>query len=396
MKCGKGIFIIGAAALTTMTLSCVHRPRGEWSELGFLDGNGDGRLDGYEALDILLMFSDDFDGPIPIEELGKSAAEARSEAEREAENLLKSLDFNGDGKTTVAEIEESGKSGGEFSELVNMAPLFDADGSGVISIEEVIGFKGEEVFLIAEEDLDDQIDMFFSGFETDSEGAIAMAALMEEIDGESGRESGDARSEESGDSGISHWDADGDGRLEREELRIAWIGENTAASFRVEGETAHMNGVINASTPAAVLRLIFEHPEVRIIEMGMVPGSIDDESNLRAAGYVRSRGFTTKLNAESRIFSGGTDFFLAGSTRIIEAGAQVGIHSWSAGSGEAGWELPENHPDHRPYLDYYESMGIPADFYWFTLTSAPPDGMHIMSEEELARYNFPAPNAGSR
>ena len=76
MKCGKGIFIIGAAALTaltTMTLSCVHRPRGEWSELGFLDGNGDGRLDGYEALDILLMFSDDFDGPIPIEELRRSA-----------------------------------------------------------------------------------------------------------------------------------------------------------------------------------------------------------------------------------------------------------------------------------------------------------------------------------
>ena len=387
MKCGKGGVIIGAAALTaltTMTLSCVHRPRGAWSEFGFLDGSGDGLLDSYEALDILLMFSDDFDGPIPIEELGKAAAEARSEAEREAENLLKSLDFNGDGKTTVAEIEEFGESGGEFSELVNMAPLFDADGSGVISIEEVIGFKGEEMFLIAEEDLDDQIDMFFSGFETDSEGAIAMAALMEE----SGRESGD--------SGISHLDADGDGRLEREELRIAWIGESTAASFRVEGETAHMNGVINASTPAAVLRLIFEHPEVRIIEMGMVPGSIDDESNLRAAGYVRSRGFTTKLNAGSRIFSGGTDFFLAGSTRIIEAGAQVGIHSWSAGSGEAGWELPENHPDHRPYLDYYESMGIPADFYWFTLTSAPPDGMHIMSEEELARYNFPAPNAGSR
>lgn len=150
MKCGKRILIIGAAALTTMTLSCVHRPRGEWSELGFLDGNDDGRLDSYEALDILLMFSNDFDGPIPIEELGKAAAEARSEAEREAENLLKSLDFNGDGKTTVAEIEDSGESGGESSELVNMAPLFDADGSGVISIEEVIGFKGEEMFLIAE------------------------------------------------------------------------------------------------------------------------------------------------------------------------------------------------------------------------------------------------------
>ena len=51
-------------------------------------------------------------------------------------------------------------------------------------------------------------------------------------------------------------------------------------------------------------------------------------------------------------------------------------------------DLPEDHEEHRLYLDYYEEMGIPAEFYWRTLSAAPPEGIHWMTEEELERFGF--------
>ena len=44
--------------------------------------------------------------------------------------------------------------------------------------------------------------------------------------------------------------------------------------------------------------------------------------------------------------------------------------------------------EHDLFLDLYADLGIPADFYWFTLSAAPADGMHYMSEEEILRFNL--------
>jgi hypothetical protein len=76
--------------------------------------------------------------------------------------------------------------------------------------------------------------------------------------------------------------------------------------------------VITASTPATILQLLFEHPEVTSIEMLTVLGSIDDVANLRTSLYVHKFGLNTKLNANISVASGGTDFFLAGRQRIVE------------------------------------------------------------------------------
>ena len=152
-----------------------------------------------------------------------------------------------------------------------------------------------------------------------------------------------------------------------------------------------MNGVIGAMTPGKVLRLRLKHPKVDTIEMGIVPGSIDDEANVRAAGYVRAYGFATRLNAQSSIASGGTDFFLAGEKRTAEDGARIGIHSWSSGTGKAGNRVARDDPQHLLYLEYYQKMGIPADFYWFTLETAPPDEIYLMNREEMVCYGFFTP-----
>ena len=42
---------------------------------------------------------------------------------------------------------------------------------------------------------------------------------------------------------------------------------------------------------------------------------------------------------------------------------------------------------HRIYLDYYRALAIDQEFYWFTLQAAPADGMHWMTDSEMAKFS---------
>ena len=119
----------------------------------------------------------------------------------------------------------------------------------------------------------------------------------------------------------------------------------------------------------------------------IVPGSADDDTNLALGRKLRGAGIATYLPARGTVASGGTDLFLSGVRRIVERGARVGVHSWSTDNSSvpSAVSLPRDHPEHEKHLNYYRDMGIPEDFYWFTLRAAPPDGMHWMTEEEMAR-----------
>ena len=87
------------------------------------------------------------------------------------------------------------------------------------------------------------------------------------------------------------------------------------------------------------------------------------------------------VSGDGMVALGGTDFFLAGVKRTAEPGAMIGVHSWS-GLIVEGAKVPKNDPEHQKYLLYYKAMGIPAEFYWYTLRAAPSGGMHWMSVEE--------------
>lgn len=159
------------------------------------------------------------------------------------------------------------------------------------------------------------------------------------------------------------------------------------ARFEAEGDVLIMEGEIGTSTPRRMREALDRNPGVREIILAYVPGSGDDVANLEAARIVRERGLTTILPTEGLIASGGTDFFLAGVDRIIEHGACVGVHSWSADEMDApAAQLPQDHEDHRKYLDYYAVVGIDPGFYWYTLNAAPAEGMHWMSQAEMALY----------
>lgn len=166
------------------------------------------------------------------------------------------------------------------------------------------------------------------------------------------------------------------------------LDDYTPAAFTVSGDQAILTGAIDGSTPDEVQRLIDDHPEVTTIVMQDVEGSVDDEANLVAARLVRQHGFYTHVPSDGVIASGGVDFFLAGVERTAVSGAKLGVHSWAAGDGTTGDQVPRDDPQHKLYLDYYAEMGIPTDFYWFTLQAAPAEDIYFMTEAELVQYQM--------
>jgi hypothetical protein len=162
---------------------------------------------------------------------------------------------------------------------------------------------------------------------------------------------------------------------------------DASASFDISGDTALMRGTIDESTPFRVMELVYYHPEVKTIVMTDVPGSVDDDSSLRASRIVRSHGLNTHVPSDGEVASGGTDFFQAGVQRTCGKGALFGVHSW-AEFGAEGTDYPKYDEVHDMYLDYCAEMGIPESFYWFTLESASAADIHYMTESELHEFKM--------
>lgn len=163
-------------------------------------------------------------------------------------------------------------------------------------------------------------------------------------------------------------------------------------SFEVSGDKAIMTGIIDSDIPDLVATLVEEHPQLTTIVMLHVEGSVDDEANIQAAYLIRHHRLNTHIPDNGLVASGGTDFFLAGVKRTAGSGAQIGVHSWADDNNVEGSDLPDHHPIHRQYLDYYRHMGIPEDFYWFTLDIAPSDDMHWMTQQQRMRYRITTEN----
>ena len=158
--------------------------------------------------------------------------------------------------------------------------------------------------------------------------------------------------------------------------------------FEVIDESAIMTGIIDSDILDTIEDLLEDYPQVTTIVMQDVEGSVDDEANLNAARYIRQIGLNTHIPKGGLVASGGTDFFLAGVKRTAHSRAKIGVHSWADSDDIEGIELPKNHPEHRRYINYYKSLDIPTEFYWFTLRAAPSDNIHWMTKKEKKRYKI--------
>lgn len=338
---------------------CLYAQTGDKKiHIEILDQNKDGVLNPYEVLDSFLLLEKENKGKIKLSDFPALTQSIKKELNSEYTELIEAFDKNNDKKLTADEM-----SGG----MESFFPKLDLNKDGFATLEEITSLDFSKWFLLNKNEINDIVNEAFQQFDN-----------PEFIDLEKNKDAA---------SSFSNWDLDNNKKIYKEEALKAFSYQEMPVTFEVKGKTAIMNGVITSSFPAKILRLVFEYPEVTTIEMNIVPGSIDDVANLRASLYVRKFGLNTKLHSKSSIASGGTDFFLAGVKRIVAKGAEIGVHSWGD-TNQAATDFPKDDPVHQKYLEYYRALGIPEEFYWFTLESAPVEGSHIMTEKEIKKYKI--------
>jgi len=161
--------------------------------------------------------------------------------------------------------------------------------------------------------------------------------------------------------------------------------------FEVQGERLLMNGDINSRTYDQFMTVMADNPQITVIVEQDMPGSMDDDTMIKLAYKVRALGLNTYLEADSEIYSGAVDLFLAGVQREAEPGAVIGVHSWSGPFGVEAMDFPRGAAAHEQNRKYIEDMLGQDDFYWFTIEAAPADGLHIMTRAEVARFGLLTP-----
>lgn len=172
------------------------------------------------------------------------------------------------------------------------------------------------------------------------------------------------------------------------ELPLILIMNNIeTTTFEVRDNELWMNGEINSKTYDQFVAVLAENPQITTLVEEIVPGSLDDDTMIKLAYFVREQGLNTKLLAHSAIDSGGVDLFLAGASRTMERGAHIGVHSWSDGVRDAA-DYPKEAPEHEQNRKYIEDMLGDDAFYWFTIYAAPANGIYEMKEAEILQYGL--------
>lgn len=325
-----------------------------------LDSNGDGILDPYEALDALLTIQKELDGkPVTLEALAQLEAEWAADEESEVSELFDQLDEDGDGRLSRDEMDE---------DILEYEDVIDSNKDGFITPEEIMAVEDLDPMFMDEDEIEKEVNSIFAEYDRNWDGIIKKREAKRDWNGF-----------------IKEMDRNLDKRVTRDEVMEVFVADNKIMDFDIKDGTAHVSGVITTETPADVLRLLYEHPEVHTLELNYISGSLDDEANLRACQYIRDRGLMTIVPSGCMVASGGTDLFLSGLYRSCGEHALIGVHSWSW-MGDDGDELPRDHVEHEAYLEFYRDMDIPDDFYWFTLEAAPADDIHWMTPDELQQF----------
>ncbi len=165
-----------------------------------------------------------------------------------------------------------------------------------------------------------------------------------------------------------------------------------AESFKMEvaDDFFIASGTLVPSSKEHIQAARQNNQNIKILVMLNVPGSDDDNDYLEAAWGLHQDGFMTIIPSDGLIASGGTDFFLAGTFRIVQPGACIGVHSWEDDGPPpyTATQLPRDHEEHGDFLEYFQAIGISSEFYWFTIKAAPASGMHWMSPAEINRFKM--------
>lgn len=163
------------------------------------------------------------------------------------------------------------------------------------------------------------------------------------------------------------------------------------STIEVKDNIAFLNGELGTNTYNQIKNLITNHPDVKTIIFQDVPGSTNDDINMHTGRLIRNGGFTTIVEANSEIHSGGVDLFCSGIERIISKTAVLGVHCWDDGEELTALDYPPLHPTHRFQIAYFNEMlgdNNGERFYFFTLNSAKAEEIHQMSVKEMETFKI--------
>jgi beta-lactamase class D len=160
-----------------------------------------------------------------------------------------------------------------------------------------------------------------------------------------------------------------------------------SASVELKNGKGYVNGVLGKKSHKEIIAFLDDHPNVNTLVLGTVPGSANDEYNVKTCLEIHKRGINTELLSNSVIESGGVDLFISGNKRTIAKGAKIGVHAWRDLRKEAT-DYPRDHEEHKIFLDFFEIIQMDTAFYWFTIEAAPASGMHFMTDDEIKKYGL--------
>ena len=162
---------------------------------------------------------------------------------------------------------------------------------------------------------------------------------------------------------------------------------STEFRFRTNGDVAYVYGTTDEFALGKMRTFLSNHPEVDTLVLRQMSGTIDAVTNEKVARLIRKNRLNTHLEKRSRIASGAVDLFLAGVNRTMECGAMIGVHSWSSSAGysprDSIWDEHQGRQER-----FLADMGINPEFYVFTREAAPPEDVHIMSIDEINRFEL--------
>jgi len=172
-----------------------------------------------------------------------------------------------------------------------------------------------------------------------------------------------------------------------ESLYSAISGQKTEIAQINQSDTATVNGVLGKKFYKKFTKFHTEHPEVKHLVLQDIPGSLNDEWNIKSCQYLYDNCFHTIVTDSSSIASGGVDLFMSGNQRTVILGAKIGVHSWRD-LKQDGSEYPRDSEEHVLFLDFYPKIDVDTAFYWYTLRASPAETVHWMTPSEIQEYGL--------
>ena len=150
-----------------------------------------------------------------------------------------------------------------------------------------------------------------------------------------------------------------------------------------------MCGFIDRRSPDRLKAALSENPDIDRLVMQYVPGGYDGiKPVFEIAQMMQKRDMAVHVPKNGLIASFGTTVFVAGTKRTVDNSGKVGVHAWTNRYQTVDPTSHRNAKAHKVLIGYYTSLGIPEDFYWFTVKAAPFESMYYMSRRELKRFKI--------